>query len=138
MVDLSPLNLTISHWDQSPRKALQMHLPSCSTCSYSCRGKITFSTTALVRQWSSLIHSHTSSPNLALRLQWILPSIMLTCPLSKRKPPQMAFEADIEMNALADIIISGWSHDIKEVPHPLCPYWHTMNHLLLKMDLCSV
>ena len=28
------------------------------------------------------------------------------------------------MCALADIIISGWPNDIKEVPHPLCPYWH--------------
>ena len=27
------------------------------------------------------------------------------------------------MHALADIIISGWPDDIKEVPHPLLPYW---------------
>ena len=30
---------------------------------------------------------------------------------------------DVEIHALADIIISGWPDDIKEVPHPLCPYW---------------
>ena len=51
---------------------------------------------------------------------------------------QLAFEMDVEMHALADIIISGWSNDIKEVPHPLNPYWHTMIHSLLKIDLCSM
>ena len=29
----------------------------------------------------------------------------------------------MRMHALADIIISGWPDDIKEVPHPLHPYW---------------
>ena len=24
---------------------------------------------------------------------------------------------------LADLIITDWPEDIKEVPHPLCPYW---------------
>ena len=28
------------------------------------------------------------------------------------------------MHVLADIIISGWPDNIKEVPHPLHPYWH--------------
>ena len=27
------------------------------------------------------------------------------------------------MQALTDLIITGWPKDIKEVPHPLCPYW---------------
>ena len=31
---------------------------------------------------------------------------------------QLAFEMDVEMHALADIIISGWPNDIKEVPTP--------------------
>ena len=32
---------------------------------------------------------------------------------------QLAFETDGEMHTLANIIISGWPNDIKEVPHPL-------------------
>ena len=51
---------------------------------------------------------------------------MPTCPLSKRKALQRAFEMDVEMHAIADIIISGWPSDIKEIPHPLCPYWQAM------------
>ena len=34
---------------------------------------------------------------------------------------QLAFEMDVEMDALADIIISGWPDDIKEVPCPIYP-----------------
>ena len=36
---------------------------------------------------------------------------------------QQAFVNDPEMQALANLIITGWPEDIKEVPRPLCPYW---------------
>ena len=36
---------------------------------------------------------------------------------------QQAFVNDPEMQALADPLITGWPEDIKEVPHPLHPYW---------------
>ena len=36
---------------------------------------------------------------------------------------QQAFVNDPEMQALADLFITGWPEDIKEVPHPLRPYW---------------
>ena len=36
---------------------------------------------------------------------------------------QQAFVNDPEMRALADLILTGWLKDIKEVPHPLHPYW---------------
>ena len=36
---------------------------------------------------------------------------------------QQAFINDPEMQALANLIVTGWPEDIKEVPHPLCPYW---------------
>ena len=36
---------------------------------------------------------------------------------------QQAFVNDPEMQALVDLIITGWPEDIKEVPHPLHPYW---------------
>ena len=43
------------------------------------------------------------------------------CQLSpvQKEALQLAFEMDIEMHVLADIIISGWPDDIKEVLHPL-------------------
>ena len=36
---------------------------------------------------------------------------------------QQAFVSNPEMRALANLIITGWPKDIKEVPCPLCPYW---------------
>ena len=36
---------------------------------------------------------------------------------------QQAFMSDAEMPALADLIITSWPDDIKEVPCPLHPYW---------------
>ena len=36
---------------------------------------------------------------------------------------QQAFVNGPEMQALANLIITGWPKDIKEVPYPLCPYW---------------
>ena len=39
------------------------------------------------------------------------------------------------MHALADIIISGWPNDIKEVPHPLCPYWQHHESLTVEDGL---
>ena len=36
---------------------------------------------------------------------------------------QQAFISDPEMKALANLIITGWPEDIKEVPCPLHPYW---------------
>ena len=39
------------------------------------------------------------------------------------------------MWALANLIITGWSEDIKEVPHPLCPYWQHRETLTVKNGL---
>ena len=36
---------------------------------------------------------------------------------------QQAFINDPEMCAVANLIITGWPEDIKEVSHPLCLYW---------------
>ena len=44
---------------------------------------------------------------------------------------QQAFVSDAEMHALTNIIITGWTDDIKEVPHPLHPYWqHHKTHTI--------
>ena len=43
-----------------------------------------------------------------------------------------AFMSDAQMHALVDIIITGWPDDIKEVPHPLCPYWQHHETLTIK------
>ena len=45
---------------------------------------------------------------------------------------QLALETDVEMHALADIIISGWPDNIKEVPHPVCLCWQ--HHELLTVE----
>ena len=48
---------------------------------------------------------------------------------------QQAFINGPEMRALADLIITGWSEDIKEVPHPLCLYWQHRETLTIEDGL---
>ena len=48
---------------------------------------------------------------------------------------QQAFVNDPEMWALADLIITGWPEDIREVPHPLRPYWQHRETLTVKDGL---
>ena len=48
---------------------------------------------------------------------------------------QQAFVNDPEMWALADLIITGWPEDIKEVPHPLHWYWQHQETLIIKDGL---
>ena len=48
---------------------------------------------------------------------------------------QQSFVNDPEMQALADLIITGWPEDIKEVPHPLRPYWQHRETLTVKDGL---
>ena len=48
---------------------------------------------------------------------------------------QLAFEMNIEMHGLTDIIISGWPDYIKEVPHPLHPYWQHHESLIVEDGL---
>ena len=51
---------------------------------------------------------------------------------------QQAFMSDAEMCTLANIIITGWPDDIKEVPCPLNPYWQHHETLTIKMALSSM
>ena len=57
----------------------------------------------------------------------------------RKEALQLAFEMYVEMHALADIIISGWPTNIKEVPCPLCPYWQHHESLTVEDGLvfCS-
>ena len=48
---------------------------------------------------------------------------------------QQAFINDPEIQALADLIITGWLKDIKEVPCPLCPYWQHRETLTIEDSL---
>ena len=48
---------------------------------------------------------------------------------------QQAFINDPEMWALADLIITGWPEDIKDVPCPLHPYWQHRETLTIKDGL---
>ena len=48
---------------------------------------------------------------------------------------QQAFVNDPEMQALANLIITGWPEDIKEVPCPLHKYWQYQETLTIKDSL---
>ena len=48
---------------------------------------------------------------------------------------QQAFVNDPEMQALADLIITGWPEDIKEVPRSLHPYWQHRENLTVEDGL---
>ena len=48
---------------------------------------------------------------------------------------QQAFVNDPEMRALANLIITGLPEDIKEVPHPLPPYWQHRETLTIEDGL---
>ena len=48
---------------------------------------------------------------------------------------QQVFINNPEMQALTDLIITGWPEDIKEVPHPLHPYWQHREMLTIKDGL---
>ena len=48
---------------------------------------------------------------------------------------QQAFVNDPEMRALADLIITGWPEDIKEVPCPPHPYWQHQETLTIEDGL---
>ena len=111
VVDPSPLNVTISHY-------------------YACKGMIMSLATALERKLPSQIHFYISSPNLALKLHWILPSTLPALPCPKGSSPTGFWDRCWDV-CLADIIISGWPDDSKEVPHPLCSYWqHCESHTI--------
>ena len=48
---------------------------------------------------------------------------------------QQAFVSNPEMWALANLIVTGWPEDIKEVPCPLCPYWQHRETLAIEEGL---
>ena len=58
-------------------------------------------------------------PDLPLDIAIHHAHIMPTC----REAFQQAFINNPEMRTLPNLIITGWPKDIKEVPHPPCPYW---------------
>ena len=78
------------------------------------------------------------NPKLALILHWILPSTMLACPLSQRKPSNWVWRWMLRCvpwltsSSLAGLITSRKSHI-----HCI-PTGNTVNHPLLKMDSCSM
>ena len=70
-------------------------------------------------------------PNFPLDIAIHHAHIMPTC----KEAFQQAFVNDPEMRALANLIITGWPEDIKEVPHPLHPNWQHRETLTIKEDL---
>ena len=70
--------------------------------------------TTQVKKWSYQTCSLDSVPGQAQTFHWILLSTMP----DDKEAFQQAFVNDPEMQALANLIITGWPEDIKEVPHP--------------------
>ena len=123
MVDPSPLNQTTSPWNPSPGRNLA-DTPARLQCML-----------LHLQGYAYIIHYHPGK-------EMALPDALFcfsphpcpdnplniafhhTCLSSEQKEAfQQAFVSDSEMCALADIIITSWPNDIKEVPHPLHPYW---------------
>ena len=48
---------------------------------------------------------------------------------------QQAFVSNPEMWALANLTVTGWPKDIKEVPHPLCLHWQHRETLTIEDGL---
>ena len=72
-----------------------------------------------------------SGPDFPLDITIHHAHIMPTC----KEAFQQAFTNDPDMRALADLIITGWPEDIKEVPHSLHPYWQHRETLTFKDGL---
>ena len=70
-------------------------------------------------------------PDLPLDIAIHHACIMPTC----KEAFQQAFINNPEMQALTDLIITGWPKDIKEVPHPLCTYWQYRETFTIKDGL---
>ena len=70
-------------------------------------------------------------PDLALDIGIHHVHIMPDC----KEAFQQAFVNGPEMQALADLIVTGWPEDIKEVPHPLCLYWQHRETLTIEDSL---
>ena len=70
-------------------------------------------------------------PDLPLDMTIHHPCIMLDC----KEAFQQVFVNNPEMRALTNLIFTGWPKDIKEVPHPLCPYWQHRETLTVEDGL---
>ena len=70
-------------------------------------------------------------PNLPLDIAIHHAHIMPDC----KEAFQQAFINDPEMQALANLIVTGWPEHIKEVLHPLHPYWQHRETLTIEDSL---
>ena len=134
MVGFLPSSQTTSPWNPSPRRNWQTCKPICSACYCASRAKITPSITIPVRKWP------------CLTLSWFSPhpgpDILLDIAIyhahlspERKEAFQEAFVSNSKMCTLTDMIITGWSDDIKAVPHPLHPYWQHHETLTIEDGL---
>ena len=70
-------------------------------------------------------------PDLPLNIAIHHACIMPNC----KEAFQQSFVNDPEMQALTDLIVTGWPEDIKEVPRPLYMYWQHRETLTIKNSL---
>ena len=92
------------------------------------------SVTAQVKKWSYQTHSWFSPhPGPALPLDITIHHTHIMP--DHKEAFQQAFVNDPGMRALANLIITGWPEDIKEVPCPLCLYWQHRETLTVEDGL---
>ena len=96
---------------------------------------ISQSVTAQVKKWSYQTHSLNSVPGQAQTLPLDIAIHHAHITPDCKEAFQQAFVNDPEMQALANLIITGWPKDIKEVPCPLCPYWQHRETLTIEDGL---
>ena len=138
MVDPLPMNLTKSHLESITQKSLTDTLAWLQCVHLCLQGSDYILLYCLGKEMAlpDTLSHFKPKPGPEITLDIAIHHACLS-PVQK-ETLQLAFEMDVEMCTLADIIISGWSNDTKEVPHPLHPCWQHHNHSLLKMDLCCM
>ena len=118
----SPLNLTISHWNQSLRRALQIHLSSCSACYYACKDYVLHNCPGKEMVLPDTLSCFKPKPGPEVPLDIAIHHAQLS-PIQK-EALQLAFEVDV-----------GWPNNIKEIPHPLHPHWQNCESLTVENGL---
>ena len=136
MVDPLPLNLTISHWNQSLRRALQIHLPSCCACSYACKGMIKISTTTLVME-IALPHTLSHFKPITWPCDCIgychMPYPPIPC--LRGSPPTGFWEGcwDVCPSWYNHLWLAWWHQGSPTCP--VCPYWQHCESLTVEDGL---
>ena len=121
MVDPLPLSQTTSSWNPSPRRTWQTHQPAAA------HATAPPGYDYIIHYWPSKEMSLSDTPSHFSLCSG--PDIPLDIAIHH------ACLSTDQKEALTTIIITDWPDDIKEVPHPLCPYWQHHETLTIEDGL---